>query len=956
MSHPRYQDLEHSLANHGSFGATDLVARATDGKYFVKNIIHLNRMAEALTRDDLYQFGSIVKIRHPNLARVREALIVGSSKTDKEDKMVIISDFIEGGMSLQNSIEIKCKREQDFTTDEVIRIFVQMLLGLKALHDVGLTHGNLKPSNVFLEGPLLSEVNINNNDNNTNNASTSPTANKRTIIKLVGYSFFSFFLSAREQIQLPFYAAPEVCVDIGNEEILYDASQKKYKLKALSSQADVWSVGCIIYELLTFKKPFDNEKYQYLCDQIKSSSFINIELLEVRGIDQELIDLINLMLNKDPSKRPTVDNMLALPLVQKHLAILMNANTTNSKNSSNDNGSLNAKSNNNRNSNEWHDQSFSHEVYKSNYLKKNASPPQNIQSANFDNYTKTSNSKEELENEEEGDNHNTSVITDDDILKVMQVGSPSLTTLGVTDESIRMALEKEKITAFQPKKWAVKRSPTNKTQQPEPERLQQQQQRAKQVKYRTNNAMKIRTNFNQNVKVRNNKNKNIGATAAKNEGERYNNTKTRNNVRKTKKIRSSLSPKTLAVAAASSKRRNNSRKISDNRYNDNNNHRQAQHFTFSSPRHNNNDDNNNGGNKAARMLQRRNSEKIEKQKEHEAMLAEARKQAFKERKELEKKMQGFNNPVKNQFNDNTNTTPPPPPTTTTTNNNSNRYQNNRRSLDGNNSYNHQRNIVTRTNSYEASPKEIQNNRLQRRRSLDNLNRKFNSKQSMQENENAYKEALAKARIEAFEERKALQRKMKGVGGRPSSDGYVNDSRSDSNSSNTNTPHYANSPSYTNTPGSTGGMIPSFDRRQLERKPSVEEIRLNKKKKKMDEEKKYKDALAKARIEAFNERKALEQRHRAAQGRPAVVSQQTKSSIEIAKEIRKNAPFAIDISQEELQQDIIQNKISIEKRRRNKQSTKDAERELYEKQLESARIAAFEERKRLKNKYGRGGGV
>ena len=39
-----------------------------------------------------------------------------------------------------------------------------------------------------------------------------------------------------------------------------------------------------------------------------------------------------------------------------------------------------------------------------------------------------------------------------------------------------------------------------------------------------------------------------------------------------------------------------------------------------------------------------------------------------------------------------------------------------------------------------------------------------------------------------------------------------------------------------------------------------------------------------------------------------------------------------------------------------QRTKDAERELYEKQLENARIAAFEERKRLKSKYGRGGGV
>ena len=58
------------------------------------------------------------------------------------------------------------------------------------------------------------------------------------------------------------------------------------------------------------------------------------------------------------------------------------------------------------------------------------------------------------------------------------------------------------------------------------------------------------------------------------------------------------------------------------------------------------------------------------------------------------------------------------------------------------------------------------NRLQRRKSLDNVNRKFNSKRSMQEDEDAYKEALAKARIEAFEERKALERKMRGMGGRP----------------------------------------------------------------------------------------------------------------------------------------------------------------------------------------------
>ena len=158
MSHPRYNDLDHSLAKHGSFGAVDLVARETDGKYFVKNVVHLCEMVQPLSRDDLYQFGSIVKMKHPNLARVREALIVGSSKTDKEDKMVIISDFIDGGMNLQNSIEIKRQRNEKFNNDGIMRILVQVLLGLKSLHDAGLVHGNLKTVQYFLKAWTRNEV------------------------------------------------------------------------------------------------------------------------------------------------------------------------------------------------------------------------------------------------------------------------------------------------------------------------------------------------------------------------------------------------------------------------------------------------------------------------------------------------------------------------------------------------------------------------------------------------------------------------------------------------------------------------------------------------------------------------------------------------------------------------------------------------------------------------------
>ena len=49
--------------------------------------------------------------------------------------MVIISDFIDGGKDLQNAIEIKRQRKEKFNNEEVMR-FVQVLLGLKSLHDV----------------------------------------------------------------------------------------------------------------------------------------------------------------------------------------------------------------------------------------------------------------------------------------------------------------------------------------------------------------------------------------------------------------------------------------------------------------------------------------------------------------------------------------------------------------------------------------------------------------------------------------------------------------------------------------------------------------------------------------------------------------------------------------------------------------------------------------------------
>ena len=91
-----------------------------------------------------------------------------------------------------------------------------MLKGLKAMHDINIMHRDLKSANVFLnsdETVKLGDMNV------------SKVASKE------GLNF--------TQTGTPYYASPEVWRD------------EPYDLKS-----DIWSLGCVLYEMITLKPPF----------------------------------------------------------------------------------------------------------------------------------------------------------------------------------------------------------------------------------------------------------------------------------------------------------------------------------------------------------------------------------------------------------------------------------------------------------------------------------------------------------------------------------------------------------------------------------------------------------------------------------------------------------------------------------------------------------------------------
>jgi len=98
------------------------------------------------------------------------------------------------------------------------------------------------------------------------------------------------------QTGTPYYASPEVWKD------------KPYNLKS-----DMWSLGCVLYEMAALRPPFVASDLQTLYKKVCSGMFERIPMT----YSGELANVIGSLLKVDPSKRPDTDDLLSSNIVRK---------------------------------------------------------------------------------------------------------------------------------------------------------------------------------------------------------------------------------------------------------------------------------------------------------------------------------------------------------------------------------------------------------------------------------------------------------------------------------------------------------------------------------------------------------------------------------------------------------------------------------------------------------------
>ena len=249
----------------GSFGSVFLVRRVADNKIYALKTVILDKLNKKEQENSVNEVRILASINHPNVIGYKEAFW-----EDKTSSLNIVMEYADDG-DLQSKI-IKMKTEGGFFKESLIWEYsIQMIEGLKALHDKKIMHRDLKSANIFLfkENHLckLGDMNV------------SKVIKEKVLLTQTG---------------TPYYASPEVWRD-----------------EPYSYKSDLWSIGCVIYELCELHPPFKGKDLDELFEDVCLGKPKRINKI----YSNELWSMIMMLLQVDVEKRVDCDMFFKSKLV-----------------------------------------------------------------------------------------------------------------------------------------------------------------------------------------------------------------------------------------------------------------------------------------------------------------------------------------------------------------------------------------------------------------------------------------------------------------------------------------------------------------------------------------------------------------------------------------------------------------------------------------------------------------
>ncbi|KAH7648356.1 hypothetical protein FG379_000280 [Cryptosporidium bovis] len=259
----------------GQFGSTYKVENIIDNEIWLAKCIDLSQMDDDDKKRSLQEAEIMKNISNPYVIKCHESFIYD------DIYLVIVMEYCNNG-DIGKVIE-SCIHKNEYLSEEIIlKWSSQLAAGIYYLHsECKIIHRDIKPSNIFIRDNgdiVIGDLGIS---------------------RIMQSMSMSFTLTS---IGTPQYMSPEMC------------ENKPYTYKS-----DIWSFGCVLYELITLKPPFSGNSLLSLAWNI---SFQEIEPLP-DCFSKELFALIKQLLSRNPTIRPNPDQILDNLIFSKYKKSLL---------------------------------------------------------------------------------------------------------------------------------------------------------------------------------------------------------------------------------------------------------------------------------------------------------------------------------------------------------------------------------------------------------------------------------------------------------------------------------------------------------------------------------------------------------------------------------------------------------------------------------------------------------
>lgn len=244
----------HEVIGHGGSG---IIFRARDpslDKWFAIKVIRPDQVEDSIARKRfLKEARTLAKIDHKNIVRIYRA--------EESPLPFLVMEMVEG-----HTLDQAIASTKGIPLDQVLSIAIQVAQGLAAAHEQGVVHRDIKPSNILL-------------------TDADPSLAKLTDFGLARTPTDLRLTKTGTVVGTPWYMSPEQIRD-----------------ETIDCRSDLFSLGCVVYEMLCGQKPFTGANPYFVLNAITDNA--PGDTLDARqDLPPSIKTVVKKLLQKDPVDR-----------------------------------------------------------------------------------------------------------------------------------------------------------------------------------------------------------------------------------------------------------------------------------------------------------------------------------------------------------------------------------------------------------------------------------------------------------------------------------------------------------------------------------------------------------------------------------------------------------------------------------------------------------------------------